>query len=59
MLTLLLGCIRIVRNNLFHGGKFPLAPVQEPARNPLLLHHALVIIYACLPLDAEVNAYFS
>jgi len=58
LLVWLLGSVRIVRNNLFHGGKFPIAPIDEPARNPLLLRHALTIIDACLPLDAKVNEYF-
>lgn len=58
LLIWLLGSIRIVRNNLFHGGKFPIAPIAEPARNPVLLRHALTIIDACLPLDAKVNEYF-
>ena len=58
-LTWLLLMVRSVRNNLFHGGKFPIAPIQEPARNPELLRHALTIICACLPLDAEVSHHFS
>ncbi|HEV2695986.1 MAG TPA: hypothetical protein VG347_24070 [Verrucomicrobiae bacterium] len=59
VLIWLLGSVRIVRNNLFHGGKFPVAPIEEPARNPLLLYHALAIIDACLPLDMTVNEYFA
>jgi len=59
MLTWLLTVLRIVRNNLFHGGKFPIAPIEEPARNPELLRHVLTILDACLPLDAEVKRYFT
>jgi hypothetical protein len=54
----LLLSVRMVRNNLFHGGKFPIAPIAEPARNPLLLRHSLTILDACLLLDAEVKRYF-
>jgi hypothetical protein len=59
LLTWLLTVVRIVRNNLFHGGKFPIAPIEEPTRNPLLLSHALTIINACLSLDYEVRDHFS
>jgi hypothetical protein len=33
----LLDCVRRVRNNLFHGGKFPSGPIASPERNTLLL----------------------
>lgn len=56
--TWLLLMVRSVRNNLFHGGKFPIAPIQEPARDSVLLQHAITIIHACLPLDAEVSQHF-
>lgn len=56
--TWLLLRVRSVRNNLFHGGKFPIAPIEDPARNPDLLSHSLTILYACLSLDAAVSCYF-
>src|SRR5262249_21771355 len=46
-LTWLLDCIRTVRNNLFHGGKFPLKVIDDPTRNPALLSHALAVIHHC------------
>lgn len=52
-LAWLIRLIRTVRNNLFHGGKFPMQPIEEPARNSLLLSHSLVILYECLSLSAE------
>ncbi len=52
--------VRSVRNNLFHGGKYPITPIQEPARNAELLQHTLTILHACLPLNSDVyNHYFS
>lgn len=54
----LLVSVRMVRNNLFHGGKFPMMPIAEPARNPLLLCHSLTILDACMSLDSEVKRYF-
>jgi hypothetical protein len=54
----LLIMVRRVRNNLFHGGKYPLIPVPEPARNPDLLRHCMVLLAACLQLDAAVKSEF-
>jgi len=52
-------CIRTVRNNLFHGGKFPLIPIGDPSRDRNLLMNALVILNASLELDQEVrNCFF-
>jgi len=47
----LLEAVRRVRNNLFHGGKFPGVPVPEPSRNEDLLRHGLTILAAVLSLD--------
>ena len=57
--TWLLLMVRSVRNNLFHGGKFPMAPIEDPSRNTDLLQHSITIIYACLQLDTTVAHYFS
>lgn len=46
--------IGIVRNNLFHGGKFPL----DQARDTDLLGYGLAILYECLELDNYVNEVF-
>ncbi len=56
-LTWLLDVVRIIRNNLFHGGKFPFEVVEDPTRNSTLLHHALVVIDVCTTFDDEVNSY--
>lgn len=54
-----LRCVRWVRNNLFHGGKF--SPVHGgPSRNVALIGHSLVVLRACLTLSAPVrDAYES
>lgn len=36
--------VRRVRNNLFHGGKFPVLPVIGPERNVELLNRCLVLL---------------
>jgi hypothetical protein len=58
LLVWLLRAVRVVRNNLFHGGKFPTFVFTDPSRNGALLRHAIVILAAALPLDARVNAMF-
>jgi len=45
-----------VRNNLFHGGKFPWQ--VDPCRNSTLVRHALVLLEAFADLDASVKHYF-
>jgi hypothetical protein len=55
-----LSMVRRVRNNLFHGGKFlPAEAGSDPNRDQLLVQHSLVILRACLPLRADVEAAFS
>lgn len=54
----LLCLTRAVRNNLFHGGKYPTGPVYDTARDEQLLRHCLVLLNECLKLDQEVNDYF-
>jgi hypothetical protein len=46
--------IGIVRNNLFHGGKFP----WNPWRDVTLLSHGLIILYTCLELEKQVQDKF-
>jgi hypothetical protein len=58
LLKRLLLMVRSVRNNMFHGGKFPMMPVDEPARNVTLLRHALVILETSVKLDGEVERLF-
>lgn len=54
-LTWLLASVRTVRNNLFHGGKYPYRPVREPARDSTLLQHTLTVIDVCSAFNNEVS----
>ena len=59
LFTWLVLMLRSVRNNLFHGGKYPISPFEDPSRNPDLLRHSLAILDACLHLDRDVERFFS
>jgi hypothetical protein len=50
--------VRRVRNNLFHGGKF-LARPQEGQRDELLVNYSLIVLRACVNLNAEVSAAYT
>lgn len=54
----LLHIVRTARNNLFHGGKFPSGPYQDPARDEVLLKHCLTILEAALDLSDDVEDRF-
>ncbi len=54
----LLRLVRRVRNNLFHGGKYPYTPLPEPARDTQLLESSLTVLRACLDWDKGVQAWF-
>ena len=49
--------VRLVRNNLFHGGKYPYptGPIEEPARNEYLLEAVITILNHCLTLNDVVR----
>ncbi|MCX6847577.1 MAG: hypothetical protein NTY98_01525 [Verrucomicrobia bacterium] len=51
----------IIRNNLFHGGKFPLpvGNVADPARDDILISHALVILNEALEASPRVQSCFN
>jgi len=55
----LLRLVKDVRNNLFHGGKYPYEAVSGQAlRNSTLLQACLAILEKCLSLDADVKHFF-
>jgi len=55
----LLRLVRDVRNNLFHGGKYPEGPVSGLIlRNSKLLQACLTILEKGLSLDADVKHFF-
>jgi len=58
LLVWLLLAVRTVRNNLFHGGKFPGFPVSDASRDRALLSNAIIILDACLKLNLEVSGHF-
>jgi hypothetical protein len=58
LLVWLLRDVRAVRNNLFHGGKFPGFPISDPSRDRDLIGNAIVILDTCLNLDRSVREKF-
>lgn len=44
----LLGAVRTVRNNLFHGGKYPNGEIKEAARNDELINNCIEVIKLAL-----------
>lgn len=53
--------LRTVRNNLFHGGKFPDEYVEEPSRDEQLIRSCLAILNAlvALPLPDRIAQHFT
>jgi hypothetical protein len=58
LLIWLLRMVRCVRNNLFHGGKFPFISISDPSRDQELLLHSMVILRSCFTLDSSVKRLF-
>ncbi|MGD0840672.1 MAG: hypothetical protein ABSA32_05895 [Candidatus Acidiferrales bacterium] len=52
--------LRIVRNNVFHGGKFPDGPIVEPLRDEALIRDCLAVFERLLdlPLPRDVARIF-
>jgi hypothetical protein len=50
--------VRRVRNNLFHGGKFPNVDVQDPGRNETLIKSCIAVLEECLLLNGDVYERF-
>lgn len=51
-------CARIVRNNLFHGGKYPSNPVSDVARDRMLLLHCHTVLEHFLYCNQELGSFF-
>jgi len=47
--------VKTVRNNLFHGGKYPDGPVSEISRDRKILRSALTILDACYELHRGIR----
>ncbi len=52
----ILDLLRISRNNLFHGGKYPDGPIEEVARDCDILRAALVILEGCYEIHPGVKS---
>ena len=52
--------VSTVRNNLFHGGKYPhpLGPIVDVARNKRLLEAGVTVLSQCLELSESVRGAF-
>jgi len=52
--------VRTLRNNVFHGGKFPEGPVAEPLRDEALIRDCLTVLKGLLelPLPKDVANVF-
>ncbi len=57
----LLRLVRTVRNNLFHGGKYPYPEcvVEDAARNRGLLEDSLAILDQCLAMNERLDGHFA
>ncbi len=51
-------CIRITRNNLFHGGKFPHRTEPEISRNEKLINYCIIALKEFLNFDNDVSNFF-
>lgn len=51
--------VRRIRNNLFHGGKWPGGLKDDDSRNADLIDAGLKVLQACLELDRKLQKTFS
>lgn len=58
LLPWVLDQVQIIRNNLFHGGKFPSFPVSDPSRDRELIESALIILEHALKLNSDIERSF-
>jgi hypothetical protein len=61
--VLVLDVVKTIRNNLFHGGKYPEGPKPEGplfdvSRNNELFNSSLVVIEKCIKMNDKVSMYF-
>lgn len=55
-LNVLIDCIKRVRNNLFHGGKYGCNGFESPQRSLLLIESSIAILeYLKRFLEAEID----
>jgi hypothetical protein len=55
-----ISAVKRVRNNLFHGGKFPspTGPVADPSREKELIRHSITVLKYILYSSPEVKRYY-
>jgi hypothetical protein len=58
LLKRLVRSIKVVRNNLFHGGKFHSGLIEDPGRNTKLLESCITILKECLSLNQKIQRCF-
>jgi hypothetical protein len=60
LLLQLVNSVKRVRNNLFHGGKFPIptGSVEDVGRNVRLLQSSITILEECLLLNDRIREFF-
>ena len=49
--------VKTIRNNLFHGGKYPDGPIEEVGRDAQLLRAARAVLEVCSELEKEVHRH--
>jgi hypothetical protein len=54
----LLRLVSQVRNNLFHGGKYSVGPVDDVGRDTTLVNACIVVLEYCLTLNTNVRSFF-
>jgi hypothetical protein len=50
--------IKIVRNNLFHGGKYGHKSWNDKERTQKLIEHSIIAIFSFIELDETIRYYF-
>jgi len=58
LLEQVLNAVRMVRDNLFHGGKFRNGPMEDPGRDSELLRSCIIVLEECLSLNKGVYERF-
>jgi len=56
----LINAVKQVRNNLFHGGKYPnpIGPVKDPSRDKELIEHSITVLKYLLYSSPEVKEHY-
>jgi len=55
---IIIDAVKDVRNTLFHGGKYPFHPVEDPSRNQQVIESCIKVLWETLAFHNEVRTYF-